>query len=257
MGLNIQDKRRTLFALVSFIAGGIVPIQLITLSFGYAQYLQGVVKGPKVITVAHQFAAAYLPFVYLPALLVLAGIALYSRTRYPDLYRRIVVGFSAGAIATIALDVARQTGVIYGWLPADTPVLFGKMATASSSFAIFYSAGLLIHYLNGANFGLFYAFVWGKRESYRMATLWATAWALLVEVGMMVLPPMAPMVGLFGMKYKWPELFAITLLAHVLFGITVGLLVQHFLQPQDEGWLLPFLLNEGATQQPSSASISD
>lgn len=30
------------------------------------------------------------------------------------------------------------------------------------------------------------------------------AWAMLLELGMMVGPPMGPMVGLFGVRYAWP-----------------------------------------------------
>jgi hypothetical protein len=136
MDLTVTDGRRTFLAVLAFITGGAVPIQLITLSFGYAQYVQGVPKGPQAIALAHEFAAQYIPFVYLPALVILAGIALYSKTRYPELYRRIVVGFGAGLVATIGLDTLRQMGVIYGRLPSDTPMLFGKMVTGGAPFTV-------------------------------------------------------------------------------------------------------------------------
>jgi hypothetical protein len=236
------DTRRTALALLAFLAGGAIPIQLVTLSFGYAQYVKKVGVGPRVIAVAHDFANWYIPLVYVPAIVLLAAIAVYTRRRYPDLFRRIWVGFGMGAVATIALDTARQAGVIHGWLPADTFVMFGKMATGSSSFSYFYPAGILVHYLNGANFGLFYSFVWGKRKSYAAAVGWATLWLLLVELGMMTLPPMARIVGPFGINFAWPQLFLLTLVAHVMFGVTLGLLVQHFLTTEDRAWLVPFLL---------------
>jgi len=44
---KIPDKKRAALVLFSFFAGGAVPIQLVTLSFGYAQYVEGVVRGPK------------------------------------------------------------------------------------------------------------------------------------------------------------------------------------------------------------------
>ncbi|MFQ5679931.1 MAG: hypothetical protein ACE5HP_10790 [Gemmatimonadota bacterium] len=237
----IADRKRALLVLAAFVAGGAVPIQLVTLSFGYAQYVRGIQMGPQVLQVAHEFARWYLPIVWVPGLLALGGIAWYARDRYPELFRRIVVGFGAGAVATIALDAFRQAGVIHGWLPGDTPVMFGKMATGSADFTTFYPVGLLVHVLNGANFGLFYAFVWGKRSSYRSAILWATVWALIVELGMMTLPPMGPMVGLFGYNFAWPQLFLITLAAHIGFGVALGLLTQHFLTDRDRGTLLSLL----------------
>lgn len=241
--LRTTDPRHLVLALLAFVAGGAVPIQLITLSFGYAQYVQGVVKGPELVPTAHAFAEWYVPLVYVPALLVLVVIALYGRRRYPGLFRRIVWGLLAGAIGTIALDAARQAGVIHGWLPGDTPVMFGKLVTGpEASFAFFYPTGLFVHYMNGANFGLFYAFVWGKQGSYGSAAWWGTVWLLIVELGMMTLPPMGPMTGLFGAQFSWPGLFLVTLVAHVLAGLAVGLLTEHFLTEEDRAWLLPFLM---------------
>ena len=259
--MSTQGDRvqRAVLVLLALLAGGAVPIQLVTLSFGYAQYVKQVTLGPKVIITAHQFATFYLPWIYLPAMVVLAGIVLYARQRYPDLFRRIIVGFGMGAVATIALDAAREAGVIHGWLPGDTPIMFGKMATGSKHFATVYTVGLLVHYLNGADFGLVYAFVWGKRRSYRAAVAWATLWALLVELGMMLGPPMGPMVGPFGIRYAWPQLFLLTLVAHVAFGVALGLLVQTFLQDVDRGWLWHFLSGasppRGATASPYTAPV--
>lgn len=251
MRYKTQNQRRTLLAVIAFIAGGAIPIQLVTLSFGYSQYVLGATTAKQMIKSAHEFASLYIPLVYIPALLILGGVVVYSRTRYPGLSRRIVIGFSMGIIATLALDAIRQMGVIYGWLPSDTPEMFGKMVTGSPELAVFLPVGVLIHYLNGANFGLFYAFVWGKRPSYANAAGWATVWAMIVELGMMIGPPMAPIVGPFGIKYKWPELFLVTLFAHILFGITLGLLVQHFLTDEDQGWLLPFLTGKTSPQSQS------
>jgi hypothetical protein len=248
---SLPDRKRFLLAAVAFVAGGAVPIQLVTLSFGYAQYVKGVEMGPRTFAVAHEFASIYIPFVFVPAMVALLAIAIYGRAHYPDLTRRIVVGFSMGVIATLALDAVRQAGVINGWLPGDTPIMFGKMATGSPDFVKIYSAGLLVHYLNGANFGLFYAFVWGKRSSYRSAAIWATFWALLLEIGMMTGPPMAKMVGMFGYNWAWPQLFELTFLAHVVFGIALGLLIQHFLKDEDSAWLWPFLKG-----QPGSGGIA-
>jgi hypothetical protein len=232
---------RIALILLAFIAGGAVPIQVVTLSFGYAQYIRQEALGPKVIRTAHEFAAWYIPWVYVPALVVLILIIFGTYRRYPDMCRRIVSGLCAGAIATLALDAVRQAGVIHGWLPGDTPVMFGKMATGSNNFGVFYPVGQFVHYFNGANFGLFYAFVWGRQESNWAAAGWATVWALLIELGMMLGPPMGPMVGVFGSRFAWPQLFLVTLVAHVAFGIALGLLSQSFLTGDDRGGLLRFL----------------
>lgn len=203
----------------------------------------GVPRGPELIPTAHGFASGYVPFVYAPALLALVAVTLYSRRHHPDLFRRIVVGLGAGIIGTMALDAARQAGVIHGWLPGDTSVMFGQLVTGpGASFGLFYPIGLLVHYMNGANFGLFYAFVWGKQGSYRKAAMWGTIWFLIVELGMMTLPPMGPMTGLFGVNFSWPGLFLVTLVAHTLAGLTVGMLTELWLTERDRGWLLPFLL---------------
>lgn len=233
--------RPSLLALVALVTGAAVPIQLVIFSFGYAQYTRGVPRGPTLIPTAHEFAAGYVPLVYLPAMVVLVAIALYARNSDPGLFRRIAVGFSMGAVATLALDAIRQMGVIHGWLPGDTPVLFGRMVTGSDAFAVFWPAGLAVHYLNGAGFGLFYAFVWGRQGSYRAAAVWATAWALVLELGMMLGPPMGPMAGPFGVDHSWPGLFLVTLVAHVFYGVTLGLLVERFLTPADRGGLIAFL----------------
>ncbi|MCZ6645406.1 MAG: hypothetical protein O7B79_04120 [SAR324 cluster bacterium] len=245
-----NGRRRDLLILAALFTGGAVPIQLVTLSFGYAQYYLGIPGGPKAIMAAHQFAVYYLPFVYIPALVTLCAIALYCRRLYPDVTRRIAVGIAVGAVATLVLDGVRQAGVVHGWLPGDTPVLFGKMVTASKDFAVFYPVGLFVHYMNGANFGLFYAFMWGRRESFRGAAKWGVIWLLLMELGMMTAPPMGPMTGLFGSRFAWPQLFLVTLLAHILCGLAMGLLSQYFLGERERGGIYDWLLG----RKPGSSS---
>lgn len=238
---STTEAKRTGLILLALFAGGAVPIQVITLSFGYAQYVKGLAKGPEMMMAAHQFAAWYVPLVYIPALVILLGITLYAKNRYPHIFRRIVVGFGVGALSTVALDFFRQMGVIYHWLPGDTPFLFGKMITASNTFAVFYPIGFLVHFLNGANFGLFYTFVWGKQRSYGRGIFWSIIWLLIVELGMMTLPPMGPMVGLFGVQYQWPQLFLLTLVAHIAFGVVLGILTQFYLKGEVRGPLWRFL----------------
>ncbi len=49
------------------------------------------------------------------------------------------------------------------------------------------------------------------------------------------------MVGLFGFNYAWPQLFLLTFVAHVVFGVTLGLLSQHFLGDGERGGLTRLL----------------
>lgn len=38
---DVQDRQRSLLETIAFLAGAIIPIQLVTLPFGYSQYLRG------------------------------------------------------------------------------------------------------------------------------------------------------------------------------------------------------------------------
>lgn len=96
-----------------------------------------------------------------------------------------------------------------------------------------------------------------RNEHNASAASWATIWALILELGMMTGPPMGPMVGLFGVNYAWPQLFLLTFVAHVVFGIAMGLLMQHFLSDEDRGWLVPFLLGRNLQERsPTSGANS-
>lgn len=234
-------KKKSVLTLLALFTGGFVPIHIVVLSFGYAEYYKAQAIGPKIIRVAHEFGGPYMLYVYIPAMIVLVWIILHSRKNYPDLYRRIVIGLVAGAIATIGLDWIRQMGVIAGWLPADTPEMFGKMVTGSNDFVEYYWVGQFIHFMNGANFGLFFTLVFGNYSSYKKTVSWAIVWMLIMELGMMTGPPMGPMVGLFGVRWMWPQLFLLTFVAHIVHGVILGLLAHHWLKPEDSKWLLSYL----------------
>lgn len=236
------DLRRIALILLAFFFGGAVPINLLTVSFGYAQYIKGAKPIKEALPIAHEFASTiYIPFILLPALAGLVLIVIYAWRRYPDIVRRILVGAAVGAVATIALDAVRLTGVTHGWLPGDNDIIFGKLITGSNDLPVYLPMGVLAHYIFGANLGIFYTFVFGRVGGYGMALFWGVFWALLVELGMMTLPPMAPALGAFGVDYKWPQLFLLTLFAHILFGIALGLFAQHFLKNEDRGGPFAFL----------------
>lgn len=81
-------------------------------------------------------------------------------------------------------------------------------------------AGHLHHFLNGAAFGLIYTLLLGAP-----AWWWGVIWGLLIELGMMTMPPILVMgVGVFGWKRGY-GIFAVSLTAHLVFGLVLGLLV--------------------------------
>jgi len=246
--MDALKNKKSIITLIVLFAGGFVPINLIVLSFGYAQYYKGQGIGPKIIRVAHEFAVPYLYFVYIPAILFLIWAIFYTKKTYPDLYRRIVVGLSAGAIATIGLDWIRQMGVIKGWLPGDTPTMFGKMMTGSSTFSEYFWLGTFTHFLNGASFGLVLTLVFGRFATLKKTVLATFLWIGFIELGMMVGPPTAPSVGLFGIRYMWPELFLLTLVAHIVYAAILGVLVHYWLKPKDNKWLWQFLKSNALTK---------
>jgi len=237
-------NKKSILTLLVLFTGGFVPIQLVTLSFWYSQYHVGETLGPKMVRTAHEFAVPYIEFLYIPSIIVFVGIMIYSRKHYPDLFRRMKVGIIAGIMLSFGLDLIRQNGVINGWLPQDVPMIFGKMVTASNSFTPVFIAGILVHFLNGINFGILYTFLFGKLKNYKTAIITGALLLFFIDIGMMTAPPMPKMVGFFGVNWAWPQLFLLTLVAHVVSGIACGLTAQFLLKNEDRQWLFPFLFNK-------------
>gem|GEM_PF-391347 len=220
------DAKRTVLTLIALFTGSAATIFMLLLASSNAMLIQGLTEMPKFINSMHSFAKLYVPLVWLPSLAVLIGVAWYGQQRFPALANRIWAGLGAGAVATLALDFFRQMGVMHGWLATDTPIMFGKMILGPQAgvMSVLF-VGVIYHFLNGASFGVFYTLVWGKARWW-----WGLVWALVVEVGMMTAPPMAPLFGPFGSKTGGPAFFLITLAAHIGFGIVLGLLAQHWVK---------------------------
>lgn len=60
------------------------------------------------------------------------------------------------------------------------------------------------------------------------------------------------MLRMIGMR-TGGMLFLLTLVAHILFGVALGLLIQAFLREEDRGWLVPFVLGRSARTATESA----
>ncbi len=108
------------------------------------------------------------------------------------------------------------------------------IAGPGSPELVWLSTGLLYHFLNGTTFGLIFVLVFGVFFGVTKWWRWALVWALIVEIFMTVLPLMAPTNGLFGVNTGGPRFFHITLIAHIGFGLTLGLIVQNQIQKLDD-----------------------
>lgn len=165
----------------------------------------------------------------LPGMLAVGAIGGYARAAgLTRLAHRIGLGVLGGIALTMALDVVRVAGTHLGYLP-DSVTMFGAMITGTDPMAdptpISYTLGVLYHFFNGISFALVYVILIGRTRWWG-PLLYSVA---IIEVGMMILPPMAPKFGPFGLD-KYPSLlngyFLTTLLAHAAMGIVLGLIIQ-------------------------------
>lgn len=179
----------------------------------------------------------------LPAIAVLAVIAILSRKWEPAVARSIIGGALVGALATIPLEAVRILGYLLGFMPGNLPRLMGVLLL--NRFALGPStasdiAGWAYHFWNGASFGIIYVLIFGA------ARRWVGAlYGIAVGVGFMLSPVVVALgVGYFGAQFSLG--FPVTVLtAHLAFGLTLGLLARRFLSSQPSllfaglQWILP------------------
>jgi len=210
-------------------------------------------------------------YMLLPAVVIEVVILVYARIAgYSRLVNRLVTGLWVGAIATAGLDVVRQPGTFFGYLAHDEARMAGEMILAPhdghdsgktpasgekhaesepaaphgapkaehaeprhggnghSSVGATDFIGYAYHYWNGASFAAVYALLFGK-----------TAWwgpllysIFFVETGMMgfMRVAMGPL--------TW-GIFLVSLFAHVVFGLVLGVLLQRYVR--DKGTILSLL----------------
>jgi len=167
-------------------------------------------------------------YALIPSLVVLGVIALVAHgLGWRCLANRLWTGIWVGAVTTGVLDAVRLIGFSMGLMPGNMPRMFGvlilnTMATGPTVGSD--TIGYLYHYWVGACFGLTLTLLLGK------VRWWAgLVWALIIEVGMMTTPPMviAMDTGYFGLK-SGPGLFAVSLIAHIGYGVFLGLLLEKY-----------------------------
>jgi len=144
----------------------------------------------------------------------------------------MLIGVVAGLIATIGLELVRATSFRLGGMPGDLPRLLGVLLT--DRFMLGPSAwsdllGYAYHFWNGACFGLIFAVLFGRTR-----LIWSVAFGGLIGLGFLASPAVKAM-GVGFMAVRMPAMIATVLIAHLVFGIILGLVLRHQLRDR---WLL-------------------
>jgi hypothetical protein len=177
----------------------------------------------------------FTPFIFLPALLLLLMLALMDWKRGDgQLCRKICIGLLAGLVAAAAYDIfrlpfvfAREWGIASVISPMNLFKVFprfGAMILGQPLEQAHYSTsasllGWAYHFSNGATFGAMYLAMVGDGAKRHWA--WAVVMAVGLELGMLL----TPYPRVFGIEVT-PRFVAVTMAAHGIFGVGMGLAVK-------------------------------
>ena len=173
--------------------------------------------------------------VLIPATVLLLAMSIFDRFRGDHrLWRGVLIGAVAGLVAAFAYDVFRLPFVFaHEWhLTSLVPPMnlfkvfprFGAMILGQPINQLHYSLaaqgiGWAYHFSNGITFGVMYTALIGDGEQRHWG--WAVLMAVGLELGMLLTPYPAffgiPLTGTF---------IAVTLTAHLIFGVVMGAFVQ-------------------------------
>src|SRR2546427_1115242 len=174
-------------------------------------------------------------FIFLPALVALFALASFDR-RCGDgqLWRAVMIGIAGGLLAALAYDIfrlpfvfAREWGIasivppmkLFKVFSRFGAMILGQPIEQSSYSAAAHLLGWLYHFSNGATFGVIYVAMIGNPARRHWA--WAVLMALALEFGMLLTPyPQIFNIHITG------HFVMVTVAAHAIFGIILGLAVQ-------------------------------
>jgi hypothetical protein len=147
-----------------------------------------------------------------------------------EIWRVVRTGLVAGFAASIVYDATRISLSIFDpspYNPFEAIRQFGLgMLGADAALPLVFSAGFVIHFLNGTTFGVIYAIFAGRHvRTVRGAVLSGVAWGLTLELIQSILYPgwlKIPNVVL-------DEFLIISGLGHVMYGATLGFGVRRLL----------------------------
>jgi len=189
--------------------------------------------------------AAFRDIAIIPSIIIIFAIGILSRSKFPRITSRLFKGMVAGTIASIALEAIRIPAYMFTkWIPMDSMIsLPGLLLTEKITMlsevkqTIMQSgvpmnlytapldaflAGGLWHFWNGATFGIIYTLIIGKGKWW-----YGMIWATIIEMVMMIAPYLIIMKGPFGMEHMdGYNIFVVTLIAHLAFGVILGVIVQ-------------------------------
>ena len=194
---------------------------------GLILFIAGI--APNLFVVAQAGMASFhllVVYILLPSIIVLLIILGAARfLDYSAIVNLTVNGIIAGLIATIGLELFRETGFRLGTMPGDLPRLMGVVMLdqfASGPDGLSDQAGWAYHFWNGAAFGIIFSLMMGKPKIWQGAV-----YGFLIGLGFMATPVVKSLgIGLFGLEFKNGYEFAVTVsIAHVAFGILLAALL--------------------------------
>jgi hypothetical protein len=146
------------------------------------------------------------------------GVTVYRRATPPrrrELRRRVAAGAVAGLASTLAYDASRfalieVTGIAF-W-PFDIFGIFGQGLFGAQAAGPWVSAaGAAYHAANGIGFAIAFSVILGTR-----GVIWGVGWGICLEVMMLTVYP-----GWLDIRAV-EELFAVSMLGHVVYGAVLG-----------------------------------
>ena len=174
----------------------------------------------------------------LPSIASILLVTIFSKfLEYNAIFRLAVNGISAGIIATVALEIFRESGFRLGMMPGDLPRLMGVLLLnqfASGPDIWSDLAGWSYHFWNGAAFGLIFSLLLGQSKIWQ-----GLVYGLLIGIGFMISPVVKSLgTGLFGIDFKDGYQFALTVtIAHAAFGLALSVLLMKWNKGIPNIWL--------------------
>ena len=174
-------------------------------------------------------------FIFLPAIVLLFALAIWDRIfGNKNLWRAVMIGVIAGFLAAIAYDIfrlpfvfAKQLGIesilpplnLFKVFPRFGAMILNQPVEQASYSLGAHLIGWIYHFSNGIAFGVMYVALIGDGTKRHWA--WGVVMAVCLELGMLLTP--------YPAFFKIPVTAAfvlVTLAAHVIFGATLGKIVQ-------------------------------